>query len=406
MRRVLAVSILLLGLWVSALGRPRPSAAQATPADSAAVLLEAAAHFESEERPEVAEAIYRLVVQRFPDTPAALRARQRLTDLEAEIRGGTPGKGRVELQVWTTTYGLWLGIAVPGAVGADGPEPYGVGLLLGGPAGYMAGKALARSRPLTEGQARAITLGGTWGTWQGLGWVKVLDLGARESTCYALPDGSPSDGCFDTSDDTQATFAGMVVGGILGIAAGTALSRREISPGVATTVNFGALWGTWVGFATGYIADQDGDALLATTLLGGDAGLLGTALMAPGWNPSRSRARIVSIYGVVGGLSGLGLDLLIQPDDDKVAVGLPLAGSLLGLALGVGATRGYDTAPERREGAPGPPSGALLSLRDGVWSVDAPVPYPVMVERPGPMGVSKRAALGVTLLSAKLGGPR
>ena len=77
----------------------------------------------------------------------------------------------------------------------------GVGLLLGAPAGFFASRAYARSRPLSDGQARAITLGGTWGTWQGFGWASVLDLGTE--TVRECPLGP--DDCFEyeTGDDTE-----------------------------------------------------------------------------------------------------------------------------------------------------------------------------------------------------------
>lgn len=396
MKRLPAALALCALLAIGAGASPRDVAAQQpTAADSAAILLETAGRFQSEGQSDVARALYRLVAERFPDTPAGARARAFLAVVRDE---GIAGNGRVELQVFSTLYGLWLGVAIPGAFGAEEPEPYGVGLLLGGPAGFMAGKAIARSRALTEGQARAVTLGGSWGTWQGAGWANVLDLGTSEE-CF-FDEYSGGEICYENGDTSEETFAAMIVGGVAGIAAGTVLSRRAISPGVATAVNFGALWGTWFGFAGGFLADLEDDALLASTLLGGDAGLLVTALGAPRWNPSRSRARLVSIYGVIGALSGLGLDLLTQPDDEKVAVGIPLAGSILGLALGVGATRDYDARLEGGPQAP-PGSGALLSLRDGSWSVHAPLPHPVMVERPGPRGVERSAAIGVRLLSAR-----
>jgi hypothetical protein len=390
---------LLLALLVSLSALPQPERAsaqvtssQVTPADSAEVLLDAASRFSSQGRHDVADALYRLIVERFPSTPAADVARLRLGAARAQ---GTAGSGRVELQVWSTLYGLWLGIAVPGALGAENSEPYGLGLLLGGPAGFFAGKQIAGSRDLTEGQARAITLGGTWGTWQGAGWAEVLDLG-QEQVCR-------NDGygryCYDEGDSSEETFAAMILGGAAGIAAGAALSSRPISPGVATAVNFGSLWGTWFGFGLGYLADMDDDALLAATLLGGDAGLVVAALKAPEWNPSRSRARIVSIYGVIGALSGAGLDLLTRPDDDKVAVGIPLVGSIAGLALGVANTRGYDTMEPT--GAATPPGGALLNFSDGSWSLGAPMPHPRVLELDGPRGLVRRPALGLTLVNAR-----
>ncbi len=391
------VPALLLALLFLAV--PRPAVAQVTAADSASILMGAAGRFEADGRSDVALELYRYIAAHFPDTAAGLRAQGFLTGVRDE---GTTGDGRVQLQVFGTLYGLWLGVAVPGAFGADAPEAYGAGLLVGGPVGFLAGRALARKRPFTEAQARAITLGAIFGTWQGVGWANVLDLG-ETTTCIedsVQPPGTfgPSGPfCYQSGDPSEERFASAIVGGVAGIVAGSVLSRQSISPGEITTVNFGALWGTWLGFATGYIADAHDDALLSAALIGGDVGLLATALGAPHWNPSRSRARLVSIYGVIGALSGLGVDLLTQPDDDRVTVGVPLAGSVLGLALGVRLTRSY---AGRLEGPP-PPDGALFGLADGAWSMDAPLPYPVMVERPGPRGIQRKAALAVTLLSAK-----
>lgn len=379
---------------------PTPPQTQVTAADSAEVLLDAASRFAAQGRHDVAAALHRLIVERFPATPAAEVARLRLGTARAQ---GAPGSGSVELQVWSTLYGLWLGVAVPGALGADSSEPYGIGLLVGGPAGYFAGKQLAGYRSLTEGQARAITLGGTWGTWQGFGWAEVLDLGTEE-VCYDEPWGRS---CYETGDSSEETFAAMILGGAAGIAAGAALASRPISPGVATAVNFGSLWGSWLGFGSGYLADLEEDALLAATLLGGNAGLAVTALKAPDWNPSRSRARIVSIYGVIGGLSGAGLDLLTRPDDEKVAMAIPLAGSVIGLALGMANTRSYDAADAAPEGAQpagsgrAAPGGALLNLSRGDWTLGAPVPQPRLLELDTPDGTVRKPVLGLTLLSAR-----
>ncbi|HSM62228.1 MAG TPA: hypothetical protein VK849_15575, partial [Longimicrobiales bacterium] len=173
-----------------------PAAAQLVPEDSAAVLLQAARSFEAEGRPEVAAALYQLIAERYGSTAAGIEARERLAGARAAEMGQS---GRTELQVWTTMYGLWLGVAVPAAFGAEGSPPYGVGLLLGGPAGLLAGRALSRSA-LSPGQTRAITFGGTWGTWQGLGWAEVLDLGENEEICEL-------DVCYVDGDNTEEQFA-------------------------------------------------------------------------------------------------------------------------------------------------------------------------------------------------------
>ena len=78
-------------------------AAQApTPADTAAVLLDAARDFESRGRREVAEALYQLLVDRYPSTVAGSEA---VAMLARGRSGAQDGNGRVELQVWGTLYG-------------------------------------------------------------------------------------------------------------------------------------------------------------------------------------------------------------------------------------------------------------------------------------------------------------
>lgn len=340
---------------------PRDATAQLTPADSAAVVLATARAFEADGEWDVAEALYRYLLERWPGSPAAAGARTALSSVGPSVSGS----GATELQVWSTLYGLWLGVAIPGALGAEGSEAYGAGLLLGGPLGFAVGRSVARNTGITLGQARAVTLGGTWGTWQGAGWRDVLDLGEgfhciEDDVCYG-------------GDTEEETFASMLVGGITGIAIGALLARRGVTDAGATAANTGALWGTWFGFAAGYLADAEDDALLATTLIGGNAGLAAAGLAAGGLGWSRDRWRIVSIVGLLGGLGGVGIDLLLQPDNEKVALAIPLATSIAGLAVGVTTTR--DMRPARQEAAPG---GALLNLAEGRLSVGGALPLPVL----------------------------
>ncbi len=367
-----------------------------SPADSANILLDAAESFESDGRFGVAEALYRFIAEHFDTTPASFQARTRFLTLD---RLGAERGGSVELRVWATTFGLWLGVAVPGWFGADQPEPYGAGLLLGGPAGYFGGRALANSLSLTEGQARAVTLGGTWGTWQGFGWSEVLELGGQEN-CFQ---GRVGVQCFDSGPSDEARFGAMVIGGLSGIAAGALLARRPISRGVASTANYGALWGTWFGVATSILLDFDeGDQRLTGALIGGNVGLLTTALLAPGWNISRNRARLISIAGVIGGVGGLGLDLLFQPDDEKMAVAIPFATSLLGLAIGAATTRNSDAEPAPADNSLSSLSGALFKLDEGRFGVGFPTPMPDLVRIDLPSGgTALEPAASFTLFAAR-----
>lgn len=204
---------------------------------------------------EIAEALYIHITEGYGGTPAAVAAQVRLS---APPRDRLERTSRVELPVFGTLYGFWLGIAVPAALGADGPEAYGAGLLIGGPVGLFASRAMARARPMSEGQARAISWGGIWGAWQGGGWSDLLGLG-QDEVCdpYA---------CYDTGDSSEELFASMIVGGLAGI-------------------------------VTGALVDPDGDsdAVLATALIAGNVGLLAGGALAGKYDMSRSSIRMINL---------------------------------------------------------------------------------------------------------------
>lgn len=391
--RLLAAFLFLVAFGLSL---PSDAEAQVTRADSAAVLLSAAQAFQDEGRWEVAEAIFHYISERYGDTWAGAQAREALLGRPEDAPNRT---GQVELMVWATTYGAWLGIAIPGAFGADDPGPYGAGLLLGAPAGFLGGRALTRSRSLSDGQVRAITFGSLWGTWQGFGLMEALDWG-EEEVCDL-------DYCYTDGPDGSDVFKAFVVGGLAGTVTGALLARKPIPMGVATGASLGAFWGTWFGVAGGVLADLDGDQLLTTTLLAGDAALLAAAMLARGRNVSRNRARLISIAGVIGGLAGAGLDLLVQPDDDKVAIAIPLAGSIAGLAVGANLTAeenprvGSTTVGQGRAGEFMEAGSSLLRLREGRLSFGLPTPFPTMTPVEGPKGLTFRPALGITLLDSR-----
>lgn len=380
-------------LCIAVLAVPGRASAQSRP-DSAAVLLDAARRFEAQGRTDVADALMEMILERYGDTAAAAEVRRLRTEMP-EGRGVR--SGAVELQVWSTLYGFWLGVATPLIASADGPEPYGLGLLVGGPTGFLLSRSYARSRSLSDGQARAITWGGTWGSWQGFGWAQVLDWG-RE-TSEVCPDPGQ---CFEVEegDNVEEIVASMVVGGLTGIVAGALLSQKPISPGLATTVNFGSLWGSWFGVATSVLMDLEDDDLLAGTLVGGNAGLVATAVLGPGWQLSRNRARLISIAGVVGGLGGAGFDLLLQVEDEKTALLIPLVTSVAGLAVGALTTRDYDARTPAGGGDDGA-GAALLRLDGGRLVLDAPRPAPTLLRAGGPRGRRWHPALAVPLLSAR-----
>lgn len=363
-------AVLLSVLLGAALSTPWPASAQITRADSAAVVLAVASDFDSRGESDMAISLYQHIVDRFPNTPASGIARARLDAAMLEV---AQAGGEIELKVWGTLYGIWLGMAVPAALEADGPEPYGVGLLLGAPVGFLGARAMTRSRPVSLGQARTITWGGTWGAIQGLGWANALDLGGGERTIEG--DIMVSDG-----PSQQAVFTSMIAGGALGLAGGALAARRDITPGTATSAMLGSLWGSWFGLASSILADLSEDEAWGTVMVTGSAGLVGGALAGSRWPLSRSRARLISVGGLMGGVGGFGL-LLITDSDDDDAIAVPLVTSILGLVAGAVLTEGDGGEEDPSEGLQAAGSlaapGALLNLSRGEWSFSAPLPSPV-----------------------------
>ena len=144
-------------------------------------------------------------------------------------------------------------MAVPGAFGVDDVRGYGAGLLVGAPLGYVASRAVVRRIRPTIGEARAITLGGSWGSWQGFGWRAVLGGGEEEFS----------------GDATQETLAAMVFGGAAGIAAGFfrmhvddpfAEADTFVAPRTATETAIAEIWMELLGLERVGIHDNFLDA--------------------------------------------------------------------------------------------------------------------------------------------------
>jgi hypothetical protein len=339
-----------------------PPASGQSRADSAAVVLHAAQQFRAAGDEATARALLLYLQRQYSGTTAAAEA-DRLLGV-ARRAAAAEGPGRTELMVWSATYGAWLGIAVPLMAEAEGPEAYGVGLLLATPAAFLAARAYANATNPTEGQARAITFGGTWGTYQGLGWAEVLRLGDRTPD-WCDPRSDPW--CHEEAHmPTRVAMA--VLGGFAGMGTGAVLGRKPITAGTAAAVSTSAMWGTWFGWGSGFIAGLEDRTLLTTTLLAGNAALLAAGIVAPDWNVSESRVRMVDVSGLIGGLAGAGIAMILTPEDDRVAIGIPLVTSAMGLAAGVHYTR------DRFDGGDGASPGGALINRDGGgrWAVRVP----------------------------------
>lgn len=363
--RVTLLSACVLGFGLG-LGAPAPVEAQLSPADSAAVLLQAAADFERQGRGDVAEAIYEFILERFGGTPAATTARARLTGPQGQRVDRT---SRVELPVFGTMYGLWLGVAIPLALNETDSQAYGLGLLVGGPVGLFSARAYNNSRRPSEGQARAISWGGIWGTWQGFGLVHVLDLGTEQYCDFGT--------CYEYENNDEEIMAGMIFGGLAGIGTGAIIANNPVRSGVSSAAQGGSIWGSIYGAMVAEMFDPVGeDKVIATSLIAGNVGLLTGALLAKKYDVGRPRIRMINLGALVGGLAGLGIDLLVEPDRDETLIAIPLVTSIGGLVAATVATRG--SRPEIGGSEPGM-DGALFGYTDGAFSLNAPLPVPTLL---------------------------
>ena len=345
------------------------------------MLVATAGDFEERGELDVARALYEEVIRRYPDTPGAEMAGARLERLGGPAEptpvrlapGGAPEdrRGDTEFRVWSTMYGLWLGVAVPMLAEARGSEPYGAGLLLGGPTGYLVGRVFSPS--LSVGRARTISWAGTWGTWQGVGWAHTLNLGADPGCEYCGP------------GEREAVTAALA-GGLAGIVTAGLLSR-DTTEGTAAATYLGSLWGTWFGLGGATALDLDDEAMWASTLLVGNAGLIAGALAGSRFDLSSRRAHMISLGGLIGGFGGVGIVLITKPGSTSGDFAIPLATSLAGLGFGALLTRdggdasGGESSAARAGSGSAPP--ALLTWSHGTQpAVGLPMPFPTTVPDP------------------------
>lgn len=99
---------------------------------------------------------------------------------------------------------------------------------------------------------------------------------------------------------------------------------------------------------------------------------------------------------------GGGLDLLVQPEDEKVAIGIPLAASIAGLWAGAALTADKRSFGGRALEGSGPDvlDPALIQFSQGGFRSGIPAPFATVLPVETPRGTSWRPGVGVTLFSA------
>ena len=267
------------------------------------------------------------VVSTYPETGYMQLARDKKEEVAILLQQPKPisNISRAGLVGFGTLYTTWLGIGTLVLLDVSEPGPNGLVLIAGPLGGLLGSLSLTRESELTDGQASLITLGGTWGIWQAVAAANLANA------------------------DEKLTVGASMVGGALGLALASSIVRgRDISPGDATLINFGGIWGTWFAICGAMAArnrDQDNsDFILGSAMMGGNAGLSAMAAWSTKLNMSRARARLINIGGIIGTLYGLGTSILLDIElEDRTAWSLMGFGGVVGLTAGAYFTRNYDT---------------------------------------------------------------
>ena len=294
------------------------------------------------------------IVSAYPETRYMQLATDKKEEVGILLQQPKPisGVSRAGLVGFGTLFTTWLGVGTLVLLDVNEPGPNGLVLIAGPLGGLLGSLSLTRESELTDGQASLITLGGTWGIWQAVGAANLAGA------------------------DEKLTVGASMVGGALGLALASGIvSGRDISPGDATLINFGGIWGTWFAICGAMAVrsrDQDNsNFILSSAMTGGNAGLSTMAAWSTKLNMSRARARLINISGIVGTLYGLGASILLDIEsEDRTFWSLMGLGGVVGLAAGAHFTRNYDTPESYFTGG----GVGLLNLEpaEKIWNLSLP----------------------------------
>ncbi len=229
--------------------------------------------------------------------------------------------GRTDLMVFAGYYSVWLAIGIPIAFDVESPEGFAAFLLTVPAASLYFTHLATKNRSVTDADAEMISLGGWFGTWQGVGW-----------TAYADDDEIDSE-----SDDVVA--AG-VLGGVGGIALACLVNTMsEFTAGHAAMMNSANFWGAGLGLLTGVAIENQSDQNLASALIGSAVAVVGTGIAAKDTPLTQRRVRFMNLGGVLGALFGGGIILLGEIDDDAAIASIVAASGIAGGYLAVRMSR-------------------------------------------------------------------
>jgi F0F1-type ATP synthase assembly protein I len=320
-----------------------------------------------------AETVLRLCGEILRDRPVARRSVTAVPtddDTVAVEAGASPHEtteheGRGRLVLWSSLYGIWLGIATDVLFDVTGSRAVILPPLLGMGAGLGLSLQLTRDTPVSAGQAWTIITGVDYGSINGALWAGGFDASAK------------------------ATVGAAVVSGFAATAAGLAVADA-VSPsaGDIELVRSGLLWGGTAGFLT-VAALSSGDHLDGNTASLGaaaamDAGFVVALGLARRMELSKNRVLIIDAGALAGGLTGLAVSWLAVTNagqSRRALTGSTLLGLAAGITIAAVSTQDLDKHHRDRSASdPSLPSVPALFARsaDGTWAPGSPAPAPVL----------------------------
>jgi hypothetical protein len=269
--------------------------------------------------------------------------------------GGNEGRGRLVL--WSSLYGIWLGIATDIMFDIDGDRAPILAPLIGMGAGLGLSLAATSSYQVTVGEAWTIITGLDYGSFNGALWAGGLD--------------------FSSKGIVGASVATSVAAASIGV---LVANTKSPSAGDIEVVRSSLLWGTVGGFLLTFVVapDVSSESGLKAVAAAMDAGLLVGVGLANSFDLSRNRVLIIDAGAIAGGLATAGIAWLVAGTDNN-ARGLAaaaLGGMLGGIAVTAYATRDLDAQDGASAAAPSVPA-VLARDAAGRWSLGTPGPVPV-----------------------------
>jgi hypothetical protein len=294
----------------------------------------------------------------------ALTAELAAASVAASRREASSQEGRGRLVLWSSLYGIWLGIATDVLFGIDSERAIILPPLLGMGAGLSLSLALTSGVPISTGQAWTIITGLDYGSFNGALWAGSFDLDSKGAVGTAV------------ASSVAATSIAIAVA-----------DAKNPSAGSIEVVRSSLLWGTVagsLGLATFTPRDTNisQEGALRTIAITMDASFLVGLALARNLNLSRNRVLIIDAGAIGGAMTGLGLAWLASSDPDsdaRVITGGGLVGLLAGIGIAAYFTAGMDDRDDddKRQAKALVPPGLFALDAGGRWHVGTPGPMPV-----------------------------